>query len=47
MYRILILINMNDDLDYDLYICDDASPLLAEKLKQLKFYSNRMKSYRI
>ena len=36
MYRILILINMNDDFDYVLYFCDEVSPLLAEKLKQLK-----------
>ena len=47
MYRIWILINMNDDFDYVLYVCDEVNPLFAEKLKQLQFYLNWMKSYRI
>ena len=33
MYRIWILINMNDDFDYVLYVCDEVNPLFAEKLK--------------
>ena len=37
---------MNDDFDYAVYVCDEVSPLLGEELKQLKFYSNRMESYR-
>ena len=38
---------MNDDFDYVLYVCDEVNPLFAEKLKQLQFYFNWMKSYRI